>query len=367
MINWIKGIFSKKKIESIKWQVENSIYNKIESNLDENGFPIDKDLELPDEERKENEIKFAHGFTDAIFSSDQSVDEGRKIKELSNLFEIISSSGDEHSKFQFYKKISENENTVNIIDGFLEEIVSRRLSVRPYLYDYASDLILKTENRNAVKFGIAIIGLCQDKESIRYVKKLGVHDEFTIYAAVAIINLSEKPQDDLWHLAKRTDGWGKIQVVEKLCQLEDLSDAIKYWLLVEGYKNNIMYEYLALSCAKAGDLKDKVSNDVISSELYNATGELLVSMLDESPAEGISSYKDAAFVIKQYIEHSKLQKIRLVDFIRLDTIKKYIIELKENNLDTCNLSLDDIRYLAKTIDEISNSKDWDLDIQKAIK
>lgn len=65
--------------------------------------------------------------------------------------------------------------------------------------------------------------------------------------------------NDLWELAKRVQGWGKIQIVDRLSEME-LNDEIKDWLVLEGYKNNIMYEYLALTCAKNGMLNEKLSS-----------------------------------------------------------------------------------------------------------
>lgn len=49
-------------------------------------------------------------------------------------------------------------------------------------------LATKTNNRNAVKFGIAILGLCENKKPINDIKILGLHDEFSVFSTVALSN-----------------------------------------------------------------------------------------------------------------------------------------------------------------------------------
>lgn len=58
---------------------------------------------------------------------------------------------------------------------------------------------------------------------------------FQFFSTVALSNLSDNLVNDLWELAKRVQGWGKIQIVDRLSEME-LNDEIKDWLVLEGYK-----------------------------------------------------------------------------------------------------------------------------------
>ena len=59
-------------------------------------------------------------------------------------------------------------------------------------------------------------------------------------------------------LATHVHGWGRVHLVERL---ESTNNAeIKEWLLRDGYKNSVMYEYLAYPCATTGGLLHALTN-----------------------------------------------------------------------------------------------------------
>jgi hypothetical protein len=63
---------------------------------------------------------------------------------------------------------------------------------------------------------------------------LARHDEFTVYCAVAIQRLVADPVDAMWRIARATDGWGKIETVERRAPMVEGRTDIQRWLLVEG-------------------------------------------------------------------------------------------------------------------------------------
>ena len=58
----------------------------------------------------------------------------------------------------------------------------------------------------------------------------------------------------IWKLAKAVHGWGRIHAVNYLADLT-ITPEIKDWMLREGFRNRVLNEYLAYSCATAGELK----------------------------------------------------------------------------------------------------------------
>ena len=103
-----------------------------------------------------------------------------------------------------------------------------------------------------MKLGIALLGVMAIKKHESIIQTLGKHDEFTLYAAVALSNMFEDPSKPMWELAKSVDGWGRIQVVERLVPTDD--EEIQRWLRLEGFRNSVMYEYLAHPAAVHGRL-----------------------------------------------------------------------------------------------------------------
>lgn len=364
MKDWIKNLFKEKEEKEIlQWESNDSILEFLRQNLDTEDSLKKSANTLPDEKKADGEIKFAAGLMDSMIGADNSEKSKARVKKLFTLISKVAKNGDEQSKSDFYREIIENENVIGIIDEFLQKLVQSSLSVEPYLYNYAYTLTTKTNNRNSVKFGIAILGLCQNKEPIEDIKLLGLHDEFTVFSTIALSSLSDNLIHDLWQLAQKVDGWGKIQLVDRLAEME-LTDEIRDWLVLEGYKNSIMYEYLALTCAINGRLNEKLQTESIDQNLFDAAGDIITALMDEDegPAKGISAYNDAEETIQNYIKHAKSSPLKISEFITLHKIKDYLEKLLEENKILKTWNLNDLSNSLIDLNEILTSKDWTSEI-----
>ena len=358
MIHWIKKILnSEEPKEILEWETDDSILQHLKANLNEDGSLNESAEKLPDERKADDEIKFAPGFMDAMFGADESKESKSRIKQLVSLIKKIAKNGDNQSQSDFYREVTENKSVIGIIDEFLQKLVNSSLPIEPHLYNYANKLATKTNNRNTVKFGIAILGLCQNKKPIDDIKILGVHDEFTVFSTIAISNLSDNLVNDLWELAKQVDGWGKIQLVDRLSKME-INNKIRDWLVLEGYKNNIMYEYLALTCAKNGMLNEKLNTESIDDSLYSSASDIIVALMDEGPAVGMSGYDDSSETIENFIKHTKTRKLSISNYITLHRIKDYLEESSEENEILNSWNQNDLSNCLIDINELLNSKDW---------
>ena len=367
MIDWIKNLLKKEEPNQIlEWETEESILQHLKRNINEDGSLQELAETLPDEKRADNELMFAPGLMDAMFGADESEESKSRIKQLSSLICKIAKNGDNQSKSDFYREITENESVIGIVDQFLQNLAQSSLPVEPYLFDYANNLATKTKNRNAVKFGIAILGLCQNKKPIKDIKTLGLHDEFTVFSTIALSNLSDNLVNDLWELAKQVDGWGKIQLVDRLAEME-LNSEIRDWLVLEGYKNNIMYEYLALTCAKNGLLSEKLNVESIEDNLYSSASDIIIALMDEGPAVGMSGYDDSYETIENFIKHSKTRNLNISNYITLHRIKDYLEESPEENETLKTWNQNNLSNCLIDINELINSKDWTEEVKIALK
>jgi hypothetical protein len=372
MFNLIKSLFlGKANPEPANWKTENSIYNHLVSRITAEGKLDDTASELPDEQPFDDEgnnIKFAPGLFDAISGGEDTAEADAKIKELMRLLKDVAYSDNPVSQAELYHKIVSSDAVISFIDTLLEKAMASKLPVKPYLLSFAEDLAFHTTHRNSVKIGLALLGMCRNEKEIERIKILALHDEFTIFAVVALFNLSDRLPKDLLELAKKVDGWGRIQIIWRLADL-DLSGDMKEWLLLEGYKNNIMYEYLAYTCAVKGDLHLKIQVDTISSDLYDAAGEIIDALIAGGPAEDISNYVYAALTVENFIRHSQQHAVNLSHFLTLTRIKDFLNDLQQD------LSPDQLKN-GWTQDEISNclidlvavinGKDWAMLTQGAL-
>ncbi|MBJ6367519.1 hypothetical protein [Snuella sedimenti] len=370
MIEWIKNLLeNKKEFKVTKWQTDDSILRFLSENIEGDGTLKTSANDLPDEKKTdESGIRFAPGLMDSMFGVDDSSESKIKIKELSSLIKSIAKNGDAGSKSEFYKKITESDGVIGIIDEFLQKVVNLSLPIEPYLFSFAKNLATKTSHRNSVKMGIAILGLCQNKTVMNEIKVLGLHDEFTVFSTVAISNLSDNPVQDLWKLASKVDGWGKIQLVDRIANME-LSEELKDWLILDGYKNSIMNEYLACTCAVNGELHKKIQNENIDNKLFKSTGEIIEALISGGPAEDISDYEFAHETVENFIRHGKIHVKDITDFNTLNSIKDFLIEIqddigehKENGW-----TQDIVSNCLIDINEILKSKDWKEQAEIALK
>jgi hypothetical protein len=216
------------------------------------------------------------------------------------------------------------EHVVSIIDPVIEALVNEQGISHERLHELARSFVTEAPDREPVKFGIALLGLFRQPDDQELFQTLGRHDEFTLFCAVALANSSDDPDKALWTLARNVTGWGRIHVVERLSHTTN--PAIKRWLLREGYRNSVMYEYLAATCARAGGLLAALSEDYVDPELLTAAGEIIQALIAGGPAEGIDDYEDARPVIESYLGHMASSAETIEDFLRVNSIKGYLEE-----------------------------------------
>ncbi|MDO6518530.1 hypothetical protein [Zobellia uliginosa] len=312
----------KKDISEAPWKDYSSIFKHIKNNIDSTGKLSDNGDKLPDDSRrfKEGELKWVSGGMDGAFGHHGGSNQ-KTINKVAKLTKKISTNGKLEDKIELYNLLIE-DNLMDFIDPTLEKIVNLNVHSEPHLHNWAKWLAFESPDRGAVKFGIALLGLIRDKEDLNKLLILGKHEEFTLFVAVAITNTFEKPETYLWELAKHVDGWGKISLVERLSETEN--PEIKKWMIYEGYKNNIMYEYLAYICATTGDLKTELSKNTNDTELIKSSGELIEALINGGPAEDISVYTDAGSVVKLYLGQTIGKVYTLDQFLILNTIKSYL-------------------------------------------
>jgi hypothetical protein len=190
---------------------------------------------------------------------------------------------------------------VSIIDPVIEALFNEGGIGHDRLYELARSFATEAPDREPVKFGIALLGLFRRPGDQELFQTLGRHDEFTLFCAVPVANSSEDHDEALWRLARNVTGWGRIHAVERFARAAN--PAIKDWLLREGFRNSILYEYLAATCARAGGLLAALSEDRVDRDLLTAAGEIIQALIAGGPAEGIDDYEDARPVIESYLGH----------------------------------------------------------------
>ncbi|MCP4961904.1 MAG: hypothetical protein GY925_21885 [Actinomycetia bacterium] len=220
------------------------------------------------------------------------------------------------------RKLYEAMNTDDVL-GFIDPLIEALAAKRPSTAAVAQIgtwLASTSPDRGPAKIGIALLGITGAPDG-ELLHDLGAHEEFTLFAAVAFGNSRSDPEPDLFTLARRVDGWGRIQCVERLRDSTD--PAIAQWILREGFRNSVMNEYLAYIAATTGDLATALNEPNPDRELLTAAGDIIDALIMGGPAEDIDNYPAAPDVLARWLAHMDDHAETLGDFITIRTTRNF--------------------------------------------
>ena len=228
------------------------------------------------------------------------------------------------------------EDCLPVVDTVVEGVAAAPRIDRRRLRLLMSFVARRAPDRGPVKFALAILGAVGKRgEHQEVFATFGLHDEFALYAVVALLRLADDPGGAVWSVAKAATGWGRIAVIERLAGT--MRPEIKRWLVRQGYENRVMNEYTALICAETGDLAGELSRPAIDEECRLGAGGILQALIAEGPAAGISRYGAASRAVRLYVGHVRRRPVGTSELNTLLAIRDYLGDRPddvEDRLDT---------------------------------
>lgn len=327
MKNWIKNFFTDKKAVHqdnepfpIVWDNSLiSIYQFLLPYKDADKLPETAQT-LPDESSNDSELKWSAGAMDGVMNHHVGApSEQNCVEQIIALLTTISAQPNKNDIEQLYTLIK-TQGTLSFIDDLNDAIIKVEVDF-DNLYKFIYWLATNSPDREIVKFSIAVLGRFTAEQTELFLL-LGMHEEFTLFSAVALQNTlssPEKVESALLTLAKKVHGWGRIHLVERLAS--NPSQEVKNWLLREGYRNSVMYEYLAYTCATAGELNQVLEHDVDDLPLLICIGEILEALIMGGPAEDMHDYNEGATVCLNYVK----QLVKLPSLVDLSILSSVLI------------------------------------------
>jgi len=256
---------------------------------------------LPDEPAGEGQIRWADGALDGVLGHHGAREDLEPTSQrAANLLDRIARSGDQRAIAAAYGMLKE-ASILGLIDPVLDRLGKYRTPFEPHLSRFALQLATLSADRGPVKFGIALLGAMRLRQHEEMITTLGKHEEFTLYTASALANMFDDASERLWTLSKTVSGWGRIHAVERLVPTDDA--LIQQWLRRDGFRNSVMYEYLALTAAIHGRLREVLQQRLVDAADLIGAGEIIAAMIgaDNGPAMGMNAYSDAAAVCRAYL------------------------------------------------------------------
>jgi hypothetical protein len=302
-----------------------SIYEFVAAHLDADGRLTPEGQALPDETRvMTGELRWAPGAMEGAFGhhGGGGQETSRRAIDIGDLLLSASKTPSNRRLRHLYDAVCE-DNALEVIDRVIERLIEMKAD-QAGLHQVGRWLAVSSVDRGAVKTGIALLGASDLGNDLEVVRVLGRHEEFTLYAAVALTNGLPDAQSELWALAKSVEGWGRIHCVERLAGTAD--PQIREWILREGFKNSVMYEYLAYTAATTGNLNGALRRDHVDRALLTAAGEIIAALITGGPAKDIDDYADGADAVEAYLALMLSRAESLDDFLTLTTIRRFLAQ-----------------------------------------
>lgn len=211
-------------------------------------------------------------------------------KKLKNAIDYAS-EGKRQEALDLVAEFCKSSQILPLLDSLHSYIMENQATLHPdRLLSFAIELFSKGTKREAVKFGIMLMGMF-DLSSMPEVKKflmyIGACEEFTYYVA-HVMSTWENGNEEVFQLLKKVFGWGKILALDVL---KPETEEIRNWMVTQGYRNGISAQYSALTIAKACNLVQMMRNK-ITLEQYFAIIDIVGALLNEKPVPGISGIEN---------------------------------------------------------------------------
>lgn len=275
-----------------------------------------KDGELPDTfslpkdgDDDPNKIKWADGALDGvgIFHMGQPEVSDDLVKTIADAFSMLPDNNKAMARMRdFFAKIP----PVRGIDDIQRYIINNTQTLDAnQVYSLAIDCVFSSEV-DMVKLGMLIIEIFNepDERIKEIIRTLGLSDEFTIFSVFNMMTW-ENGNQEIFELAKKVHGWGRIHSVERL---NPETQEIKDWLLAEGINNDVVRDYSALEVFEKVGIASLLKSQITDTQL-NQIANVLDSMFEEGPVRGISALpeNDAKDLIGDYIKQAEKHTLSL--------------------------------------------------------
>lgn len=307
----------------MRFQRKPSIYDHVRQHVPPAGLGLLKGgQKLPDEDELEGRVRWAAGAMDGVGTHHfgTGADEGEPDEVFDLVFAATSGSPSAGAFDRLYARLV-SCSAIGLVDPLLERIGQSPLPPAR-IHRLGRRLAERSRHREPVKVGIALLGAVRGADDRELLTTLGRHEEFTVYSAVALANTLDDAESALWDLAKSVDGWGRIHLVEGLRDTERAE--IKRWILREGFRNQVMYEYLAYIAATAGGLAEELDAEDPDDELLDAACEIISALVTGGPAEDLDDYRDAPRAVELLVGHLERRAERLSQFLAIDRLEGYL-------------------------------------------
>ena len=309
-----------------------SIYDIIKEAMVDNQLP--EGFELP-KLHAEDEVVFADGALDGIMmyhmEPSEISDEDREL-----MIEAIKNASDHEFEIAegLFHQLAKDTRAISMAQTLQDYIYDEhREELQPgNLYEFAIGLIELSTNIECVKYGLLLLDtlIIQNEELKNTIRTLALSDEFTLYC-VHIMHKWKNGNDEIYEVAKKVYGWGRIHAVEQLRALNPRYEEIKDWILKEGINNTVSPSYSALTCWKNVNLGGILFTKPTREE-FHYLGRYIDALLDEDAVPGMSTLDKRKEILLKYLEQAQNFALTGEEYEIIYHIYEYANEMDEKEV-----------------------------------
>jgi hypothetical protein len=299
-----------------------AIYEHVRSHLRPDGPGMLEDgATLPDDEFLEGELRWAPGALEGAFSryAAEPEDVSPRVEELHQALVAFARKPGRRERARV-RRLFREDDARTVLDPLLERLASFPPADQERLYQELRTLLLESGYRGEVKFALALVGAFGDPADAEIFRTLARHEEFTLYAAVALANVVDDPAAEWLALLEHLDGWGKTEVTGLL--LREPAPETCAALLRSGPSIGNALE-LAEGCA----LHEALASPEIDDELLEGARMIFDELTwgFEGPEE-LSDYDHAGVAAERLLELLAQRARTLEHFLSAYELGRYVDE-----------------------------------------
>jgi hypothetical protein len=184
------------------------------------------------------------------------------------------------------------------IDGLRERLSAESPPHAELLYPELREILLTSGHRDEVKYSMALMSGFGRREDAELFRVLGRHEEFTLYAAVALATVSDDPVAEWLALLEHVSGWGRTELAELILR-DPQPERVRERVLCHGlgYGN-------ALALARGCRLDQLLARHAIGDDLLAGALSVIDELVRGSAAPfSLADYADAGAAVEALLGH----------------------------------------------------------------
>jgi hypothetical protein len=193
-------------------------------------------------------------------------------------------------------------------------------------------LVRHSPDSDSAIVGLALLATISDEDDIPLIQTIGLlSDKFAALAAEALRRRPGGAAALLW-LAPRVSGWGRVYIVEALCQ-RGVGPEARAWLLRFACEGGGLDGYFAGKVATAAHLHEGIISPAADDDLIDHTGRLLLTMADcAGMGLTLERYPHAPIVLSRHAELLKGQTPTVARYLTATVLTYHLTKHEPHRL-----------------------------------